>query len=229
MDRYLPIGTVCTLNNTNRKYIIIGYFSLEYTSNIKLYDYIGLPYPEGFLMKNKINSFNHSEIVNIEHLGLINEDFENFNNILCDSSIESDENKETDSLFSNFTFDENGVVVYEYKTQEPIESKIIPQKYNEEQIVTNPFNKKDNYENDINIVENSEQWDIFNKNEEGILNLDDETKKTEILNFQFDDEGNVISEQTQIVSNTDEESNEDTAPSNFQFDENGIVVELVEE
>ena len=167
MDRYLPVGTVCTINNTNRKYVIIGYFSLEYGSNIKLYDYIGLPYPEGFLMKNKINSFNHSEITNIEHLGLVNEDFENFNNILCDSSIEAEENKESESLFSNFTFDENGVVVYEYKSSKPNESKIITENYNvlngEEKLVENPFNKIEDYATDMNIVEDSEQWDIFKK------------------------------------------------------------------
>lgn len=199
MDRYLPIGTVCTLNNTNRKYIIIGYFSLEYTSNVKLYDYIGLPYPEGFLMKNKMNSFNHTDITNIEHLGLINEDFQNFNNVLCDSSMEADDDIENDSLFSNFTFDENGVVVYEYKTQEPLESKIITKNYGEEdEIIINPFNKKENYENEIDMVENSEQWDIFKKNETNsnqTISFDGDMTLIQNENYEkllIDKDGNVL-------------------------------------
>lgn len=167
MDRYLPVGTVCTINNTNVKYVIIGYFSLEYNYNVKLYDYIGLPYPEGFLKKNKINSFNHSDITNIEHLGLINDDFENFNNIMCESSIEENNEKSLDGLFSNFTFDENGVVIYEYKSEEPVESKIIMKDsvllQETESVVENPFNKIEDYDNEINIVDKPEQWEIFKK------------------------------------------------------------------
>lgn len=168
MDRYLPVGTVCTLNNTNRKYVIIGYFSLEYKSNVKLYDYIGLPYPEGFLKRNMVSSFNHSDILNIDYLGFINEDFEKFNNIICESTIETDSEDNNDGLFSNFTFDENGVLIYEYKSNENLGTKIIRNDsfndFEENNFVENPFNVKKDYDKEIQIEsQQSKDWSIFKK------------------------------------------------------------------
>ena len=52
IDKYLPIGTVCTLKGNNKKVMVIGFFSVEYNGNIKMYDYQGCSYPEGILLKN---------------------------------------------------------------------------------------------------------------------------------------------------------------------------------
>ena len=52
-EKYLPIGTVCTVKNNLKKYMIVGYYSIEYLKNMKIYDYIAYPYPEGLLLSDK--------------------------------------------------------------------------------------------------------------------------------------------------------------------------------
>ena len=168
MDKYLPVGTICTLSNDNRKYIIVGYFSLQYNRRVKMYDYVGLPYPEGLLKGNNQISFNHFDIAKIDYLGYINEDFRKFNNILNDSTYESEnEIANNDGVFNNFSFDENGVVTYEYiekippiKNQEYYDYSIVQ----EQQSYENPFNFKNDYERNDNLIEdNPDDWSIFKK------------------------------------------------------------------
>ena len=46
-NQFLPIGSVCTLINNNKKVMIIGYNYSIYNGIIKTIDYIGCTYPEG--------------------------------------------------------------------------------------------------------------------------------------------------------------------------------------
>ena len=57
-EKYLPIGSIVTVKDINKKLMIIGYYSLEYKNSVKLYDYVGCSYPEGMLLKNNTFSFN---------------------------------------------------------------------------------------------------------------------------------------------------------------------------
>ncbi len=85
IDKYLPIGTVCTIKNHQKKVMIVGVFSVEYNGTVKMYDYRGCDYPEGLLLSNKMLSFNHSDIENIVYMGYKDEFYETFNHNITKS------------------------------------------------------------------------------------------------------------------------------------------------
>ena len=201
MEKYLPIGTVCTLNVTNRKYIIMGYFSIEYSSEIKMYDYVGVPYPEGMLLRNKTISFNHDDIVEVDFLGYSDENFQVFNNILTKQSSGVEAVEDDNELFSNFKFDENGIVVYEYELDHTNDSeRLNANKFAFDAQIENPFNKKYNpSKKDNDLDEVTEKWTVFKE-------------------YKFDEEGNVITE------NDVEEQNDQ-----YEFDENGVLIKSEDE
>ena len=60
-EKYLPIGSIITTKKSSQKIMIVGYFGLEYTEAIEVYDYMGCTYPKGLLEK-------------IEEYDLLNED-----------------------------------------------------------------------------------------------------------------------------------------------------------
>ena len=72
-EKFLPIGTICTLKNKNKKIIIVGYFSIKYNGDAVIYDYSGLDYPAG-LLSNSFYHFNHSDINSIDYLGYESEE-----------------------------------------------------------------------------------------------------------------------------------------------------------
>ena len=45
MNSFLPVGSVISLKNNNRKYIVLGYFPI--TAEEKIYDYLCFNYPNG--------------------------------------------------------------------------------------------------------------------------------------------------------------------------------------
>ena len=40
-SKYLPLGSIVKLKNSDKKLMIIGYYSLEYNNSVKIYDYEG--------------------------------------------------------------------------------------------------------------------------------------------------------------------------------------------
>ncbi len=64
----LPIGSVVLTKDTNKKVVIVGYAANG--KKEKIYDYIALPYPEGFINPDLILLFNHTNITSIIHKGL---------------------------------------------------------------------------------------------------------------------------------------------------------------
>lgn len=210
MEKYLPIGTVCTLDSTNRKYVIAGYFSLEYNSSVKMYDYVGIPYPEGLLLHNKMLSFNHDEILTVDFLGYSDQVYNSFNKRIVEQSNEVDSLGNDNDLLYNFSFDENGVVVYEYKLENQEEKNNLNDFSKEKSTQQNPFNKKYNFSVGNDGLKNSNEWSIFK-------------------NYEFDKNGNVVAEEVveepineefnENESNFDEKNNQ-----NYEFDENGFLI-----
>ena len=76
-EKYLPIGSVVSLENSTKKVMIIGYLPLSQEN--ELYDYNGCTFPEGVLDVTKTLAFNHEKIKEINHLGFDNEESKNFN------------------------------------------------------------------------------------------------------------------------------------------------------
>lgn len=211
-NKYLPIGTVCTLKNNNKKIMIISYFSLEYNGNVKMYDYKGCVYPEGLLLPSQALSFNHDDIENIEYIGYKNEQYEVLNNTLNRGEQEDVEFEKT-AVMSNFKFDENGVVVFDGNVEETNEV------VNDNVLTTsnfNPFKAETNYAADDQTNNN-----IFKFDENGVVISDDTVNENNEVQstsrYQFDENGFVIGE----IDNIEEKIENN---SNIQFDENGIVI-----
>lgn len=64
----LPLGTVVTLKGANHDLFIAGY-GVESSDEKTVYDYVGFPYPEGFINKETNFLFNNSDIKKVLYLG----------------------------------------------------------------------------------------------------------------------------------------------------------------
>lgn len=220
-DKYLPIGTICTIKGKNIKIMIIGYYAQEYNGNIKFMDYSGIAYPEGMLKMNSIISFNHADIENVLFKGYVDESFSKLSNNLNGKTTES---KITSSnSYSKIEFDENGVVVVaEPIVNEPISNDEPKYLFDDQGFVIgvkkdNPFHQT--YETD----QVSKQKYEFDEN--GVViavnnekNKDDKSKTSG--KYQFDENGVVIG----VNDNQTAPKKEPSKLSAIKFDENGIVV-----
>lgn len=235
-QKFLPIGSVCTLKGKNKKVMITGYYGVEFNGNLKFDDYQGCAYPEGMLLPELTCNFNHSDIEQVDFVGYKNDEQKSFNNLLDrltgNSSEDTEYKSEEWSLISNnsyskLLFDENGVVVLAepVEKQRKTENRI---KFDKNGIVIedtnskidNPFYKE--YSENTFEKENSPS-NIFNKyevDENGDdLNVEETTEfdKRHLNKIEFDENGIVIS-----VS-------EEKPKEQYKFDENGILIEVDED
>ena len=85
-EKYLPIGTVVLLKGAEKRVMITGFCAAELkeSEEAKIWDYSGCIYPEGFLNSEQICLFDHSQIVRIDHMGLIDDEEKKFRRELDD-------------------------------------------------------------------------------------------------------------------------------------------------
>lgn len=77
MKDLLPAGSVVTIQGTSKKMMIIGILQMQqYTK--KLYDYLAVPYPEGFVSAQKTLLFNHESINDVVFTGYTNPEHDGF-------------------------------------------------------------------------------------------------------------------------------------------------------
>lgn len=77
MKDLLPVGSVVLLKDATKKLMIIGILQVNPTEE-KIYDYLGVPYPEGFVGADNNFLFNHENINDIIFKGYTNPERENF-------------------------------------------------------------------------------------------------------------------------------------------------------
>ena len=77
MINLLPIGSVVLLKDATKKLMIIGIMQVKESEN-KTYDYLAVPYPEGYLGQDTNFLFDHEDINDIIFLGYTNPDRESF-------------------------------------------------------------------------------------------------------------------------------------------------------
>ena len=220
-NKYLPIGSVCTVKGQAKKIMITGYYSVEYNGNLKIKDYCGCFYPEGMLLPNSVMSFNHSEIDKIDFVGFKNDENEKFQanlNKLTGNATEEENVASSDQTYSKIVFDENGVVTLLEPVQAPV-TEDVPAIETEE--VGNPFYKE--YDNEpaqepkksdlkfsrIKFDENGVvigMEEITAEEKEAALNSIEpapsaeptpeakpvEVEKTTLDTIQFDEDGNIV-------------------------------------
>lgn len=74
MDGLLPVGTVVLLKNSTKRVMIIGVCQLAASDPSKVWDYVGCPFPEGFLGPDKTYLFNREQIERIYAVGYQDEE-----------------------------------------------------------------------------------------------------------------------------------------------------------
>ena len=77
MINLLPIGSVVLLKDATKKLMIIGIMQVKESEN-KTYDYLAVPYPEGYLGQDTNFLFDHEDINDIIFLGYANPERESF-------------------------------------------------------------------------------------------------------------------------------------------------------
>ncbi len=242
MDKYLPIGSVCTLKGRNKQVMIVGYYSVEFNGNLKIKDYKGCAYPEGLLLPATI-TFNHGDIEQVDFVGYKNNQFNKFiklfnkltGNIseeekLAKSHKKNDYILTSSTSYSKLLFDENGVVkiaepVIEDNRKRDLEDIKFDEKgtvigignnYN----ISNPFHQE--YLNTaVSKEKQSNEWGIFKNiefDENGFVTKAEEGNKSSKLNeIKFDENGIVISDGAKEL---EQEKNH----GKYRFDENGILI-----
>ena len=80
----LPIGSVVLLKNAQKKITVIGLMPIKHTEAGKdiIYDYIGVPYPEGYIWQESAMIFNHISIEETIFVGYSNNEREQFVDVI---------------------------------------------------------------------------------------------------------------------------------------------------
>ena len=73
-EKYLPIGTVVMLKGGEKKVMITGFYVVEQGKQDTVWDYGGCLYPEGLVASNQVVLFDHAQISEVLHMGLINDE-----------------------------------------------------------------------------------------------------------------------------------------------------------
>lgn len=77
MKALLPIGSVVLLKDATKKLMIIGILQIDQNKST-LYDYLAVPYPEGFLGADTNFLFQHEDINDVIFTGYHNPEQDTF-------------------------------------------------------------------------------------------------------------------------------------------------------
>ena len=221
--KFLPLGSVCTLDNDGSKLVVIGY-------KLNEHDYVAVDYPAGYTNANNVRYFNHDQISELYSYGYKDETGKIHLASLDDGTpnavLPSNDDQVTTANNFGFFFDENGVVVVDTTAQETPEPV--------------PVAAGGGFAFDENGVIIA---DVNAEKQEGSAPLETAENNTAVSeevapvsnNYKFDENGVVVSDKTAPATNAfqfDENgvvTVDETAPlipsvNNFQFDENGVVI-----
>ena len=221
--KFLPLGSVCTLDNDGSKLVIIGY-------KLNEHDYVAVDYPAGYTNANNVRYFNHDQISELYSYGYKDETGKIHLASLDDGTpnavLPSNDDQVTTANNFGFFFDENGVVVVDttaQETPEPVpvaagggfafdENGVIIADVNaEKQEESAPLETAENntaVSEEVAPASNNYKFD-----ENGVVVSDKAAPATNA--FQFDENGVVTVDETAPLI---------PSVNNFQFDENGVVI-----
>lgn len=213
-DKYLPIGSIVDIHDTNKSVMIVGYYAIKYQNVVKMYDYMGVSYPEGTLLDGTF-AFNHEDIIKVLFEGYRNASFDVLNkNMLNQNDQNTNEFNKNDN-FVNVKYDDNGVVAYEeycdsksvaelvqllknrsvknpFETADTIDVApsavpVIEQGTTEESSDSKAAIDKQNIEDNLNIALEKEEEQKYAAEEM-------ETVKIEIPNYKFTEDGIIFND-----------------------------------
>ena len=76
-NQLLPIGSVITLKGATKKLLIAG-ITVQREEDDKIYDYIGVPYPEGYIDSETMFLFFHKDIEQVNFIGYVDAEAQMF-------------------------------------------------------------------------------------------------------------------------------------------------------
>ena len=76
-NKLLPIGSVVTLEGAEKKLMIVGE-SLVQEDDDTIYDYIGVPFPEGYIDSENLFLFMAKDIEIVNFVGYVNAESQSF-------------------------------------------------------------------------------------------------------------------------------------------------------
>lgn len=237
-NQFLPIGSICTLVNNNKKVMIIGYNPQTYNGTIRSADYLGCTYPEGFLLPSMMTTFMESEISKVDFMGYKDDAYAQFVKSVSKETapieIPKREKEETiapadKETAPTYQFDENGVVIVDPFASNLTPSEARPADYKFDAVADAKYAFDEDgmviadhtvNENTASKPNTSPSKNPYKFDENGVI-IEDNTVKTDNTNstqstpYEFDEDGMVIADRTaQAITN-----------NQYKFDENGVVIE----
>ncbi len=73
-EKYLPVGTVCLLQNGSKKVMVTGFCVKSPDTADRVFDYIGCLYPEGVISSDQNLLFDHNQIAQVFYKGYESEE-----------------------------------------------------------------------------------------------------------------------------------------------------------
>ncbi len=92
MKEYLPIGSVVLLKGAKKKLVVMGIMQIPNEEKDRVFDYIGVPYPEGNFGKSNV-LFNNDDISDVIFRGYENPERDAFMKIVSELSNIKDEER----------------------------------------------------------------------------------------------------------------------------------------
>lgn len=216
-NQFLPIGSICTLVNNNKKVMIIGYNPQTYNGTIRSADYLGCTYPEGFLLPSMMTTFMESEISKVDFMGYKDDAYAQFVKSVSKETapieIPKREKEETiapadKETAPTYQFDENGVVIVDPFASNLTPSEARPADYKFDAVA----DAKYAFDEDGMVIADH----TVNENTASKPNASPSKSP-----YKFDANG-VIIEDNSVVS---EQTASAIANNQYKFDENGVVIE----
>ena len=216
-NQFLPIGSICTLVNNNKKVMIIGYNPQTYNGTIRSADYLGCTYPEGFLLPSMMTTFMESEISKVDFMGYKDDAYAQFVKSVSKETapieIPKREKEETiapadKETAPTYQFDENGVVIVDPFASNLTPSEARPADYKFDAVA----DAKYAFDEDGMVIADH----TVNENIASKPNTSPSKSP-----YKFDENGVVI-EDNSVVS---EQTASAIANNQYKFDENGVVIE----
>ena len=216
MKKFLPIGTVCTIKESDNKFLIVGFQQ----NNC---DYEALYFPEGTTNGKGYKQFNHDDINEVYSLGYKDEStieyLNSFNPVVVSVGAGSYNETAHSTSLGDLQFNEDGVVVAQSNVpvQEKKESQLGELTFDENGVVIAQSNAP--------VQEKQEsQFGELTFDENGVVIAQSnapvqEKKESQLGELTFDENGVVIAQ-----SNAPVQEKRESQLGNLQFDENGVVI-----
>lgn len=87
-NKLLPSGSIVLLEGGSKKLMIYGRKQIVVSNNPKMFDYIGVFYPEGYIDQEYTFAFNHSDIETVIFEGYQDEEEIEFQEVLKEAIID---------------------------------------------------------------------------------------------------------------------------------------------